>query len=326
MNAQMSSLRDIIYGAVEFGADLAAVCNELGFAPHELNDSEKFVTYDQAAKFWDVLLDHTKDPLLGLHLGERANPTILGMIGYLMQSSSSVYESTLMLCKFNELYTPVVKFSAELTSKDFSVHYDPAMSWQQVAPEGTRQAIEIGMSSALAIAKTLTGKKIHPLCVELTYPPRMRQEYERVFQSKINFNSKRNTLVFSKDAATVPILSYDKSLFQFFNDTLEQKLKSLNENESFSDRVKQMLISDFKGQSASIEIAASKLNLTPRSLQRKLKDDGTSYRDIVNDLKKDLAQTIMKRSDFRVGEVAEILGYSDSSAFRKAYKKWGFAS
>jgi AraC-like DNA-binding protein len=325
MNAQMSALRDVIYGATEFGADLTSVCHELGLEPHELNDSEKFVTEDQAAKFWDVLLRHTKDPLLGLHLGERAGPTILGMIGYLMQSSSTVYESTIMLCKFNELYTPVIKFSGELTSENFFVHYDPSLSWQHLAPEGTRQAVEIGMSCALAITKTLTGKRIYPLRVELTYPPRLRHEYERIFQAPIHFNSKRNTLVFHKTDAAVPILSYDKSLFEFFNNTLAQKLKSLQGNELFSDKIKQLIINDFKGQTPSIEIASAKLNMTPRSLQRKLKEDNTSYRTIITDLKKELAQTIMGQSDFRVGEVAELLGYADSSSFRKAYKKWGLA-
>jgi AraC-like DNA-binding protein len=62
--------------------------------------------------------------------------------------------------------------------------------------------------------------------------------------------------------------------------------------------------------------------MTPRSLQRKLKEDGMTFRELVNGLKKEIARDIMRTQGYRVGELAEMLGYADSSSFRKAYKKW----
>lgn len=324
MNPQIAALRNIIYGAVNHGADLHKICADLGIEPGDLNDSDKQITEEQRGKLWKVLLHHTNDPLLGLHLGEHINPTIHGMLGYLMQSCRTVYESTMKLCQYNELLTPAMRFSVELSSSEFSILYQPSASWQNIDPEGARQSIEIGMSGALAITKTVTGKKVYPTKIDLAFPPRAVSEYERVFKSVINFNRKENRLFFSRDVALLPILTYDKSLFDFFDKTLENMLKSLGSNELLSDRIKRLILSEFKGETPNIEIIAARLNITTRSLQRKLKEDKTNYREVITEIKKHLAQNMMN-ADFRMGEVAEVLGYADSSAFRKAFKKWSLA-
>ena len=98
-----------------------------------------------------------------------------------------------------------------------------------------------------------------------------------------------------------------------------QRLKKL---ETLSDQLKQIIMRDFRGKVPPVEIAASQLNMTVRSLQRKLKGEDTTYRDVTQKIKKDLAASLMTKSKFRVSEVAEILGYSDLSSFSKAYKKW----
>jgi len=322
MHAQTPIIRDIIYGATARGADFKKICQELGLDPQALNDSDKPVPFKPAAEVWNVVIDHTKDPLLGLHLGEELSPAILGMIGYLMQSSGTLHEAVNMLIKYNDLYSTMMKFSSEEVADQILIHYDPAILWQHQYPESARQSIEISMAGMLKIFKTLSGRKIFPTQVALSYPSRSLAEYERIFQAAIHFQSKRNTLTFRKSDLCLAIISYDKSLFAFFNSTLDQKLKSLRNEERFSDRLKQMIINDFKGRPPSIDIAASHFSMTARSLQRKLKEEQRSYRDIVTDIKKELAETILTRTDFRIGEVAEILGYSDSSSFRKAFKKW----
>ena len=325
MHAQMSILRDIIYSANAHGADFKKICADLGLEPAELNDSDTQVPYEEAARLWDVVTTHMKDPLAALHLGEEFSPTILGMIGYLMQSCKNLYESIQAVIKYMDLVTNMSKLSIEEKDGNVSLGITCASVWQHQYPESARQSVEFALSGAIKLSKTLTGKKIIPLHTEFVYPSRSIREYERIFQTAIRFSGKSNALTFRKSDLLTPIISYDTSLFEFFNTILHQKLNSINGDARFSVRVKQLLINDFKGQAASIEVAAAKLNLTPRSLQRKLKAEGTTYRHIVTDLKKELVQSMMSQSDFRVGEVAELLGYSDSSSFRKAYKKWSLA-
>jgi AraC-like DNA-binding protein len=78
----------------------------------------------------------------------------------------------------------------------------------------------------------------------------------------------------------------------------------------------------FKGRIPSIEEAASALNLTPRSLQRKLLQESTTFRDIAGEIRKEIAFQLMENPAIHISEISDILGYSDPSAFRKAFKSW----
>ncbi|HEY5823508.1 MAG TPA: AraC family transcriptional regulator ligand-binding domain-containing protein [Cyclobacteriaceae bacterium] len=322
MHAQMSILRDIIYGATARGADFKSVCEQLQLDPQHLNDSERLVPFEPAAKIWDVVLEQTKDPLLGLHLGEEISPAILGMIGYLMQSSSTLREAVITFAKFNALHSTMLKYVIEESDEKACIQFEAAPVWQHQYPESVRQSIELAMSGLLKIFSILSGRKIFPAKVELSYPGRALKEYERIFQSAIEFNSNKSALIFRKRDLFTNVISHDRSLFVCFNELLDQKLKSLKGDEKFSDHIRQLIITDFKGAIPSIENIATHLNLTSRSFQRKLKEEGTSYRELVSLFKKELAQAIMSKEKFRISEVADLLGYSDSSAFRKAFNKW----
>jgi AraC-like DNA-binding protein len=322
MHAQMHILRDIIYGIAAKGADFKKVCEEVGIDPAQLKEAEQYAPYKPAAEIWNVAIKHTGDELIGLHLGEALSPTILGMVGYLMQNSKTLLEAFSMLSKYNDLYSTMMKFYFREQKDEVSIHYEPALLWQKEYYESARQSVEIGMSGLLVLFRKLSGKNVYPVRVDLAYPPRKKSEYDRVFNSVINFKTKQNLLVFRKSDLLQEIVSHDNSLFVFFNDTLEQKLKSLRESHKTSELLMGVIMKDFKGKVPPVEIAASELNLTVRSLQRKLKDENTTYRGITQKIKSDLALSLMAKSKFRVGEIAEIMGYADSSSFNKAVKKW----
>jgi AraC-like DNA-binding protein len=323
MEAHMSILRDIIYGITAHGADFKTTCERLGIDPRQLNDSERMASFEPAAEVWNVAIELTGDELIGIHLGEELSATILGMIGYLMQSSKNLREAFVMLSKYNELFSTMMKFSLIEDKEECAIHYEPALRWQHEYAESARQSVEIGMSGTLKIFNILSGKKVFPVRVELAYPPRQVSEYERIFKCPIHFNAAQNRLVFGKDNLLQPVISHDKSLFHFFNNTLDQKLAVLKQESTLSNELCQLIIRDFKGRTPPAEVAAVHLNISLRSMQRRLKQENTSYREITQSIRKMLAASMMKGAKYRVSEVAEILGYSDSSSFHKAMKKWG---
>jgi len=322
MHAQMSILRDIIYGSIPHGADFQRICAALGLDPQDLNDSERLVPFKPAAEVWDVVIAETKNLFLGLQLGEKINPSILGLMGYLMQSSRTLHEAISVLARFNDLHSTMMKYRIETSGDVVLIHYEPAVLWQHQYPESVRQSIELAMSAMVTLFKTLSGKNVFPVKVELPYPARDIREYERIFRSSIVFRAKQSALTFAKRDFMAPIGSYDKSLLARFEEILEMKLKSLNGQTNFIDRISQAILLDFKGNAPAMEVIASHLNMTPRSVQRKLKEEDTTYREISGRFKKELAEVVLKNAVFRVSEVANLLGYSDSSAFRKALKRW----
>jgi AraC-like DNA-binding protein len=326
MHAQMSILRDIIYGSVAYGADVNRVCAALKIDPRDLNDSERLVPFKPAAEVWDVVLDETNHPLLGLHLGEKMSPAILGMIGYLMQSSQTLLEAIIQLAKFNDLHSTMMKYIIVESRDEVEIQFHPAAVWQHQYPESVRQSVELAMSGILTLFRTVSSKSVFPLKVELMEPSRSVGEYERVFRNTIVFNASRYASTFRKSDLLLPVTSFDKSLFARFGEILDKKLKSLNAEEKFSDKIRKVILTEFKGNSPSVELVAARMNMTTRSIQRRLKEEDTTYRQIAGRFKKELADIVLSDPKFSVSEVSTLLGYSDSSALRKALKRWSLES
>jgi hypothetical protein len=230
MRAQMHILRDIIYGISARGADIKEVCDELGIAPAQLKDAEQWASYKAAAEVWNVAIHHTDDPLIGLHLGEELTPAILGIIGYLMQSSTNLGEAFGMISKYNDLYSTMMKFYSRESKDLVSLCFEPALRWQLEYKESARQSVEMSMSGVLKIFKMLSGKTIVPVQVDLAFLPRRTNEYARIFKSAVKFKARENRLIFQKHDLLQDVISHDKSLFTFFNSTLEQKLKNIDES------------------------------------------------------------------------------------------------
>lgn len=323
MHAQISILRDIIYGSVPYGADVNRVCGALGLDPADLNDSERFASYKPAAEVWDVVLAETGNDRLGLLLGEKMSPSIIGMIGYLMQSSRTLHEALLALARFNELHSTMMKYQIVESGDRITVEYVPATLWEHQYPESVRQSIDLAMSALITFFRTIAATPVHPLSVDLRGSARHHEEYERLFKGEVRFKADRYRLTFTKQQLQAPVISYDRSLFARFDEMLSRKLQQLNAVERFSDKIAHAILLDFKGNSPAVEVMAAYLNTTPRTIQRRLKEENTTYREIASRFKKELAAVVLESNKFSVGEVAGLLGYSDSSALRKAMKRWG---
>jgi AraC-like DNA-binding protein/preprotein translocase subunit Sss1 len=322
MHVQLSVVRDIIYGAVSRGADFSTLCRAVGVDAAQLNVSENPVSYELAGRAWREAVKATGDDLLGLHLGENLGLTILGMIGYLMQNSSTAYEGIASLCRYNNLYTTVFKYELIEHGEEIEISFEPSVLYASNYPDSARQAVELSMAGTLSVYRNTTGKKLCPVRAELKYARRAVPEYEKILNCPVVFNRKGNKLILRRKDLLVKQISYDKSLFAFFSDALQQRLAALESTETYTQRLKHILLSKHKGRILAIDVAASCMGMTPRSLQRKLQLEGTTFRAVADSLRKEMAQRLAKDRNFKIKEIASFFGYADANAFRKATRRW----
>ena len=113
MYAHMPIIRDILYGATNRGASLTKLCEDLTISTAELNDSDKFLDFERSYKAWEKAVEFTGDSLLGLHLGETSNPSIMGLIGHLMQSSPDLEKAYRNVCEYSKLATDMFYYTIE---------------------------------------------------------------------------------------------------------------------------------------------------------------------------------------------------------------------
>ena len=320
MTLQGTVIRTIFQTATSFGAAFDTLCQMSGINPEEIGDSENMVEWEKAALIWVPLLKLSGDPLIGLHIGMGVNKLLHGMVGFLIQSSKDFDQGLQMLCRYGHMTSPMVEYRY-IVNDVVILEITQNKMWLMKYPEPARHANDFLIAAIVNTFCTLSGKHIVPLRIELAYEMREISEYRKFFGCEVLFNKDANRIVVSKEDISTPILTSDKSMFKLFNSIVADKLALLETN-STVENLKQVLFMQFKGRIPTIEEAASALNITPRNLQRKLQQEQTTFRDIAGEVRKEIAFQLMQNPAIKISEVSDILGYSDLTAFRKAFKSW----
>jgi AraC-like DNA-binding protein len=325
MYNQISILRNHVYLAVDFGANFQELCKRLKIKTEDLNDGEGHLPWEPGEDndFWKHAIEMTGIPSLGLQMGQRPNNlNAFGMLGLLAGSCRNVKEAIEMLCKYNATLTGVFKFSFEVSEKEVAFTFDPHPLWEETNLESARQAVDMMISGWTKSFHDATGKKIYPAQTEVRYTKRFVEEYKQILKTPVLFGQQHNRFLFSRDYLNTPLISYDESLHAVFSALLRQKQKNLETKHRLSERIKQVIVSKFNGQITHIDIVASHLCMTTRTLQRKLSEENSGYRKICNELRRELATELMKAGKSKKTQLASLLGYSDADSFSRAFKKW----
>jgi AraC-like DNA-binding protein len=320
MGLQGTVIRTIFQTATSFGLAFDTLCQMSGIDPAEIGDSENMFEWEKAALIWVPLLKLSGDSLIGLHVGMGVNKNLHGMIGFLIQSSKDLDQGFQVLCRYGHMVTPMVEY--RYTINEVAVlEIEQNKIWLMKHPEPARHANDFLIASMVNTFHALSGKHIVPLRIELAFEMREISEYRQFFGCEVLFNKDVNRIVLNKEDVSTPILTSDQSMFQLFNSIMADK-QALLETNSTVENLKQVLFMQFKGRIPTIEEAASALNMTPRNLQRKLLQEQTTFRDIAGEIRKEIAFQLMQNPAIKISEVSNILGYSDLTSFRKAFKSW----
>lgn len=316
-------LRNIVYAAAEKGADLGRLCAALGVRPSELNDAEKRVEgVRPIIDLWTEVVASTGDPAFGLHIGQVNNPSIFGALGYLMQSCRTLKEAYAQVVQYQQTVSGWISYDF-VDGKEFELIFRVHPLWEQVSPETARQGIEMAVAGIFNHIYILTGKRIFPLRAELVLPsPAPQSTYEQVLKCPVSFGKLQNRMIFARGLGDTPLISADESLYVSFAKILRDKCAASGQSGRFSEQVKTVITRDFGGKIPSLEIIAAHMNVSDRSFQRRLQQDGGTYRSLAAEMKKELAVNLLQNTDSTVHAISEVLGYTEPSAFHRAFKNW----
>lgn len=321
LRIQISILRDLIFNATKRGISFQQACKAIDVTPEQLNDAEGYISYEKSGQFWEYAVATCGDEHLGLHIGQEANLTFFGVLGYLLQNCKSVAEAYKSIVRFNDTVSSVFQYRYEESGDQVKLIFNVNPLYTLKYPEAARQAVELSISSFLTSMFLFTGKRITPLAVYLTCSKRTPGEYEKVLQTKVYFDSPSNQLVISKADFNLPIVKRDNSLYELFTSILLKKEITLNNQLSLKDRIMRIILTTFKGQVPPVDAIASQLAITTRTLQRKLAQEGTTYREITTQVVQDLSDE-MSSLNIVKENISMLLGYADSSTLRRMSKKW----
>jgi AraC-like DNA-binding protein len=171
----------------------------------------------------------------------------------------------------------------------------------------------------------MTGSKFTPICIRLKHErPVSSAEHWRIFNCRVSFGQTENAIVFPSDLLDLSIASGNDRVYKVLAAEAKTRLSRLRDA-SIVDRVTQEF-TNMLGEGVcldkNINRIASCITMHPRTLQRKLAAEDTSYSQILDEYKKDVALGKLANTSHRIADIASYLGYADCSAFYRAFKRW----
>ena len=267
-------------------------------------------------QFWIGLAETVKDPTFPVKLGqaipvESFNPPLFAAL-----CSPNLLVAMKRLSQFKKLLGPmsldVTESPTDVTLTIYSIDPDEKIPGFLAATESV---------FLVNLVRLATREAIIPLRIQTQDRLNSKKAYTNFFGINPKTGA-QNQITFSLFDAQRPFLTKNDSMWQFFEPELRKRLADLEIDASFSERVQSSLLELLPTGKSSIENVANKLGISKRTLQRRLKDESTSFNEVLNQTRKKLARYYLKNSSISGGEISFLLGFDDPNSFFRAFQIW----
>ncbi|UZE95956.1 AraC family transcriptional regulator [Alkalimarinus alittae] len=326
---------EILYElAIDKGANPEALLENTGIREKVLRNPEATLNFEQFKALVTNALALTQDPSLGLHYGSRLKFTTHGALGQASISSDNLSEAISSIIKYYRTRFAFIELSFFIDDNDAVIQLDENLG------QGEFKAflIEALFVSILDVSKFLFGPTLAKTgsCRVSYSPPRYVHQYFSFFvgdnrsasefsadklKKMISFNSPANQLRFEKQFLTLPMVLANSVARRLAEETCEKQLKAVDDKGFIVAKVRRSLQAD-PDRIPSMEEVSEGLHMTSRTLRRQLQAFGTSFQDLLSQIRKKRAIELLQNTDKSVDEIAYELGYSDPSNFGRAFRKW----
>ena len=297
-------------------AALDAFWGATDLTPQILADDDARLSAAQFCVAWSEGVRLTKDPQLALRIAAATPSGAFGIVEYVCRTSPTVGDALRQWVRYLNLLDDAVTVSLVVEGDRACLRVEreseapaPAsheLCWALVA----RQAHELS-----AVPFRLTT-------VDFTHrAPDDIAAYRAWFGSPVVFGAERTQLVMPASALTATLVSSDPKLLVILSRAADELGRRSTTDPTLTAQTKRVLREALRSDDATVERVASKLGLTGRSLQRRLKDEGTAFQTVREDVRRELAQRYLD-DDLSIAEISFLLGFSEPSAFFRAFKRW----
>ncbi|OZG75346.1 AraC family transcriptional regulator [Hahella sp. CCB-MM4] len=254
---------------------------------------------------------------LGLEVGRRLNINTHGPLGYAAMASATYADALGVLLKYYKVQAPRVRFDIRDRDGWIEIQIDPSYSIDSQPWLTTEFLVtSIYCSTEFLLSGHLTGIEVW-----FSYPPPPHEaQYSQIFRVPVKFRQPFSGMLISSEVARYPLPSADPAMAQLFAKRCESMQQMLAQD-NLPDRIRQILFVSCPDIPTLSELA-ERLHVSVSTLHRKLSDNGRSYKDLVAEVKQQLARQHLEAGELTIDEIAHVLGFSDASNFRRAFVGW----
>lgn len=302
------------------GVETRDLIRRLGLSLDGPIDPTRMVSSVEYYDFFAELADRDPNGLsLPLRIGAAMRSDEYGAFGLAWKSAPTLRGSFTRAERYGHVLGSAETYSLEETTQGFLFNLEKAGD----GSPGMLLSNEASMSAVHTISKEVSSSNFIPTGIYFKHAPRGDTGvYESHFGCPVHFESGRDAVLVSKESLEIPNKLGDESIARFFDRHLEQQLNSLKGDIDLQQQVRRAVANVLSEGVPKLSRIASELNMGARTLQRRLSEQGYSFQNVVDMAQKDLAQRLLRETDYSLAEVAFLTGFAEQSGFTRAFKRW----
>jgi AraC-like DNA-binding protein len=297
------------------GCDSSALLAEAGFDLKALDGPTVRCPLTQTARLWGLAVAATGDPAFGIKVASHIKQTTFHALSYGLSASSTLKEAFERVQRYCHVASDAIEYEFFRRGSEYHFVIEPA---GPVADE----SVDALVAAHLRMCRSLIGHDYSPLRIEFRRArPARIEDFERLLRAPLLFDAAQTRLVFDSAAIERPLDGGNPELARH-NDAIALQYLSQIERDNLQGRVRDVLTQRLARGEPSQEEVAELLNMSARTLQRKLGDGGTTYKEILDETRRVLALAYLSAPRHSVSDVTYLLGFSAGSSFTRAFRRW----
>ncbi len=301
-----------------YGLDSKAIFERVGLDMSDLSDPDARYPDSKLLELWTLAIAEAADPAFGLRLARYWHPSALHALGFAWLASTSLHEALTRLVRYFRLITTgeTLKLTELPDAYRLSIETPPDCERGQDEVYDAMLAILTNMCRASA------GEDFCPQQILLRRgEPSETSEFEEFFRCPIDFEADCDAIIFGHDQINQPLPTANADMARASDTVINKYLADMDQNDVVT-RVRVSLIDLLPSGEVNEQQVAQSLNMSLRTLQRKLQDLDTSYKELLDSTRRSLAIDYVRGDRMPIGEVSYLLGFAEPSNFTRAFKRW----
>lgn len=316
-------VRDIVQYAAAQGVAVRDLYRAAQIDPAWLDDPDRQVAGEVLKNLWREAIAQTGDLDLGLHIGEAFDLAAIGIVGYVLLNCKTYGQVLEKLSQYTCLFSQGVTIHHRVSTGWVQCDCDIVGNVKNYLVDEPRHPIESTFAALIVATQQLTGHRLKANAVWFQHPcPEDDSEHRRIFQIPVQFSQSANRIIFATSCLDWSVRSANTNLLSVFELHASAMLNAQTQAPSYRQKVVTAIVQQLKGDVPPIEAIAHNLILSVRQLQRELQDENTSYQELLDETRKELALSQLKIPSTSIHDLAFLLGFSEPSAFHRAFKRW----
>ena len=275
-----------------------------------------------AAAFYDLLdrLEVENDPEFPFRYAQGATPDDFGALGLALKTAETLRGTLERLIRYYLLLTDTAHYELE-------AHLDGAwFIFHRPMPDraAVRIANECALAAVVSLLRQVSRSDVSPIAVSFTHlRPVNTETHHRYFGGSVSFEAEQNALLLSHELLNTKSALGDEGLSRFLLTHLEKDLQKRQASQSLEVQIQQVVADALSDGVPKMAQVARQLGTSERTLHRRLAERDRTYQTLVDETRRNVAESLLRHTDYSLADVAFLSGFSEQSSFQRAFKRWG---